>query len=327
MSAIKITPAGLRLSLVLVCLWLGVVSGAALDGAGPAQVNLLVVGDSGYSAPASRTPDQQNTARAMAGYVHGGRSDFSAALLTGDTLKAKIAGPDDPLFGRAFEEMFNAQTLSMPFYAVFGNHDYQYKAVPAGLAYSRAHPDSRWKMPSRWYRLDLPAQNPLVTVLMLDSNRSELGKKLWQAQLAWMEEELARPRQSSWMICLAHHPLFSDGQHGDDAALQAAWGPMMRKHKVDFYVSGHDHILQHLEIPEWAVSFLTSGGGGENTKRDVTGARGPFTRAVHGFAVMEFGRLSAKVSLIDDQGRPLHVFERDRLGVTHILSTTPSDKP
>jgi len=182
-------------------------------------------------------------------------------------------------------------------------------------------------MPSRWYRLDLPAQNPLVTVLMLDSNRSELGKKLWQAQLGWMEEELARPRQSSWTICLAHHPLFSDGQHGDNAALQAAWGPMMRKYKVDFYVSGHDHILQHLEIPSWAISFLTSGGGGENTKRDVTGTRGPFTRAVHGFAVMEFGPVSSKVSLIDDKGMPLHVFERDRVGVTRILTTTPSDRP
>jgi tartrate-resistant acid phosphatase type 5 len=327
MSAIKSTTVGLRFSLVLVCLWLGIVSGEALDGAGQPQVNLLVVGDCGYSPSASRTPDQQNTARAMAEYASRGRIAVGAILLAGDTFKVKIAGPDDPLFGRAFEEMFDAQTLSMRFYAVFGNHDYQYRAVTAGLTYGRTHPDSRWKMPDRWYRLDLPAQEPLVTVLMLDSNRSELGKKLWQAQLGWIQEELSRPRQSSWTICLAHHPLFSNGQHGDDAALQAAWGPMMRKYRVDFYVSGHDHVLQHLQIPSWTISFLTSGGGGENTKRDVTGTHGPFTRAVHGFAAMEFGPLSAKVSLIDDQGRPLHVFERDRAGVTRILKTTPSDKP
>jgi hypothetical protein len=182
-------------------------------------------------------------------------------------------------------------------------------------------------MPGHWYRLDLPPAEPLVTVFMLDSNRDALGKKQWQAQLQWLDDELAKPRKSLWTVCLGHHPLFSDGQHGDDTALQAAWGPLLKKHKVDFYLSGHDHTLQHLQAPEWATTFVVSGGGGENTKRSIAGKRGPFIRAIHGFAVLQFGAARAKVSLIDDTGAVLHVFERDRSGAIRIISTTPSDTP
>jgi len=72
-------------------------------------------------------------------------------------------------------------------------------------------------MPAHWYRLELPMAEPLVTVLMLDSNRGSVGKEPWQAQLRWLDEELSKPRKSAWILCLAHNPLFSDGQHGDSA--------------------------------------------------------------------------------------------------------------
>ncbi|MCY3018943.1 MAG: metallophosphoesterase [Planctomycetota bacterium] len=313
--------------MVCAVLWLVAASGAAPGEPVEPQVNVLVVGDLGFSPPEKRTPDQQNTARAMAAYAGTSRLAFDAALVGGDSFKVKLAGPDDPQFREGFEEIYDRKALSMPFYAVLGNHDCESKNAAAELAYAATHPDSRWKMPGHWYRLDLPAAAPLVTVLMLDSNRDAVGKEQWKAQLRWMDEELSKPRQSAWTICLAHHPLFSDGQHGDSGTLQAAWGPLLKKHKVDFYLSGHDHILQHIQAPDWPTTFIVSGGGGENTKRAVAGKRGPFLRATHGFAALQFGARSAKVSLIDDTGAVLHVFERDRSGDIRIVSTTPSDKP
>ena len=313
--------------LVCVAFWLGAVCGAAPGEPLEPQVKLFVAGDLGFNSAANGNLDQQKTARAMAAYAAKSLHAFDATLLCGDSFKVKLAGPDDPQFRQGFEEMYDAQALKMPFLAVLGNHDYEYKSAAAQLEYAAKHPDSRWKMPGRWYRLNLPAAQPLVTVLMLDSNRDVVGKEQWQSQLRWLDEELCKPRKAAWTICLAHHPLFSDGQHGDNAALQAAWGPLLRKHKVDFYLSGHDHILQHLQMPDWPSTFIISGGGGENTKRSITGSRGPFIRAVHGFAVMQFSTRSAKVSLVDDTGTLLHVFERGRKGEIGILSTTPSDKP
>ncbi len=286
--------------------------------AGP-QANLLVISDWGFSPPEKRTPDQQIAARAMAAYVRQSGIAFDAVLVGGDNFKVKLWGPDDPQFGEAFESMYDAQVLRMPFYAVLGSHDYEYGAVAAELDYSRRHPDSRWKIAARWYRLDLPAAAPLVTVLMLDSDQDLLGREQWQAQLRWLEAELARPRQTAWTICLAHHPLFSDGQHGDNPAMQAALGPLLQRHKVDFYISGHDHVLEHLQVPGWQTTFLISGGGGENIKRPVPGNRGLFVRASLGFAALQCDPRAVKVSLVNAAGQALHVFERDRAGQIRIL--------
>jgi tartrate-resistant acid phosphatase type 5 len=306
--------ASARAALVLVLVGWVIGYGQTADGPDQTGLNLLVVGDCGFSPPAQRTADQQAVARAMADYVRGSGSACGGVLLAGDTFKAKIMGPNDLRLAGAIPSMFDTRALRSPFYAAFGNHDYQYKAVTALIEYSRLHPDSQWRVPDRWYRVDLPAQRPVVTVLVLDSNKAQLGKKAWQLELAWMEQELSRPRGSAWRVVLAHHPLFSNGEHGDDPNLQAAWGPVLRQHGVDLYVSGHDHVLQHLEISGWPMTFLTSGGGGENTQRKVTHSHGPFVAATYGFAAMEFGPSSVKVSLIDQTGRPLHVFRRDHAG-------------
>jgi tartrate-resistant acid phosphatase type 5 len=322
------TAAKVRLPAILLCVFFAV---AALASAVPReapepQVNLLVVGDSGFGQP-ELLSDQQNTASAMAAYAGKAPFTFDAALVCGDNFKVRLTGPDDPQFRKGFEEMYDAKALNMPFYAVLGNHDYEYGAAAAELEHRTTRPASRWKMPAHWYRLEFPMAEPLVTVLMLDSNRESVGKEQWQAQLRWLEEELAKPRKSVWLLCLAHHPLFSDGQHGDASALHSAWGRLLKKYKVDFYLSGHDHVLQHLQLPDWPSTFIVSGGGGENTKHPITGKRGPFIRATHGFAVLRFGTRSARVSLIDATGAVLHAFERDLSGDIRIISTTPSDKP
>ncbi len=318
---------GLWRATARIAIWSLVASSVAMGVSTETQVNLLVTGDWGFVPGATRPSGQQKTAAAMAEYVRRNRTGFDAVLVGGDSFKVKLSGPDDPQFRQGFEEMYDPKALDMPFYAVFGNHDYEYHAAAVELEYSRRHSDSRWKAPDPWYRLDLPAGNCLVTILMLNSNRAELGKEAWEAQLAWMDAELSREPKPVWTLCLGHHPLFSDGRHGDDAAMQSAWGPILRKHKVDFYFSGHDHVLQHLEMPGWPTTFVTSGGGGEDTKRPVNARRGPFVRTVHGFAALRFNARSATVSLIDDTGTVLHEFERDRTAGIRILNTTPSDKP
>ena len=54
------------------------------------------------------------------------------------------------------------------------------------------HPESRWKMPFRYYREDLPAgsKHPLVTVLMLDSNKDTLGLARWNVEMQWLTQQL-----------------------------------------------------------------------------------------------------------------------------------------
>ncbi len=68
-----------------------------------------------------------------------------------------------------FEDMYPADVFPGPCWAMLGNHDYDeenFHKVAAELSYADAHPGTRWTMPSKWYRVDYPAQDPLVTCLI-----------------------------------------------------------------------------------------------------------------------------------------------------------------
>ena len=57
-------------------------------------------------------------------------------------------------------------------------------------------------------------------------------------------------------MCCAHHTMLSNGVHGDNGVLQKEWGALFKKYKVDFYLCGHDHDVQHLEVKDWPMSFV-----------------------------------------------------------------------
>jgi tartrate-resistant acid phosphatase type 5 len=285
-------------------------------GADAPQVNLLAFADWGV-----RNPIQQRVAQSMARYVEQWPGRFDGALLAGDNFYVRLRGVEDRAWRPMFEGMYDPRRLDMPFFAVLGNHDYEPGKDVVQLDYARLNPESRWTMPARWYRVDLPADEPLVTVLMLDSNRRELKEAQWQEQLEWMEDEL-RGERGVWTVVVAHHPMFSNGRHIDAPMLQEQWGPLLDRYGVDVYVSGHDHNLQHLEIEGWHSSFVVSGGGGAKLYRIRRDDRGPFARAVHGFAHLQFSPEAMVLRLVDLFGRPVHVARRERDGEVRVLEAS-----
>ena len=49
-----------------------------------------------------------------------------------------------------------------------------------------------------------------------------------------------------WNIVFGHHPVYSQGGHGDtDLVQQFIWNVLFEQ-EVDFYLSGHDHHLNAL---------------------------------------------------------------------------------
>jgi hypothetical protein len=307
------------LSAVILLLWsMPVIAAPATQ---PAAVNLLAMGDWGTGQP-----EQKKVASAISNYVHSAAVPFDAMVLVGDNFYMNIPGGiEDPVWQNVFETVYDPAVLNMPFYVALGNHDYQNGKDRTELAYSKAHPESRFKLPARWYRVDFPAVNPQVTVLMLDSDKDSLSVFQWAAQKKWMNEELSKPR-GTWTLCCAHHPLFSNGGHGDNGVLQNEWGPLLVKYNVDFYVCGHDHDLQHLQIPRWFTSFLLVGGGGADTKLMRHDDRGPLSRLTHGFANLTFAGDLATVRYINDQGKTLHLFTREKSGKVNVQIAGGDDK-
>lgn len=166
-----------------------------------AEVNLLSMGDWGTNGPGQRT-----IALTMAKYVQQSGKTFDGMILVGDNFYMNLpGGVNDPVWQSAFETMYDPARLNFPFFAVLGNHDYQNGKDAVELQYAQVHPESRWKLPARWYRLDIPKDKPLVTVLMLDSDKDPLGVERWEQEKAWMESELSKPR-GTWTICCTTIP-------------------------------------------------------------------------------------------------------------------------
>src|SRR6185437_9132833 len=198
------------------------------------QVNLLAMGDWG-----SNDKGQAAVAADMGKYIQSQTAPFDGMLLAGDNFYVPLEdGIRDAKWNKMFENLYDPAIFKFPFYVALGNHDYLADRFMIEFAYAQANPQSRWKMPARWYRLDLPRENPIVTVLVLDSNQPWLGELGWNAELKWLQAETAKPRTTKWLISVCHHPFVSNGDHGDNGVLQKAWGPLFDKAHEDFYICG-----------------------------------------------------------------------------------------
>jgi tartrate-resistant acid phosphatase type 5 len=301
----------------------------------PKAADLLMIGDWGWDADGHAA--QSEVAAGMRRYAWDNRLRTQALLMLGDNWYGDLAGgAHSPRWQTQFEQMYPADAFACPAYSVLGNHDYQRwpdSKVDAELEYARMG-TTRWTMPSRWYRFEFPKKHPLITFLALDSNMpfpdgsASKGKSFTltpqqQAdQLAWLEAELQRPRKTPFLAVMAHHPVYTDGAHGDHPVLIRDWDPLFRKYKVDLYLAGHDHDLQHLEFEGHPTSFFLSGGGGGdlgNLKIDPA-QRGPYAQKVYGFSHLSVTRKQMTLRHLDINGRTLHAFSKVLDGKVSILT-------
>jgi hypothetical protein len=287
---------------------------------GPAgAVSFLAMGDWGMG-----NDGQRRVAETLAAYAQK-VGNVQAVVLAGDNFYMKVADVKDPVWKHIFEDMYDIKRLNVPFFACLGNHDYLDNKAQVELDYAKFNPGSRWKMPARWYRVDIPSDKPVVTLLMLESTKDKMSAADWAAQMAWMDEQLSKVPAGVWTVAAAHHPLFSNGGHGDNGVMQTNWGPIFLKRHLDFYLCGHDHDLQHLEIPGQTESFVLVGGGGAGTRQMVKDTRGPFSKSINGFGHFQFTPEKATVRYISAAGETVHVFERTKAGEVKVLANTPSD--
>jgi hypothetical protein len=292
---------------------------------------LLMIGDWGYE----NFEAQARVAKAMQDYVKAHGFTTEALLMLGDNWYGPLPeGVKDKRWQTQFEAMYPKSVFDCPAYAIPGNHDYQRmpeSKVAAELEYAKTG-GTRWTMPSLWYSFTFPAKKPLVTVIALDSNvpyadgtwdkgtNFTLNPTQEAAQLAWLTAELEKPRTTPFLIVMGHHPIFSNGPHGDHKILIRDWEPLLREHKVHMYLSGHDHDMQHLEFEGHPTSFVLSGGGGADLyKLKIDAAqRGPMALRVYGFSDLEVTPQMLTLRHLDDQGRLIHAFTKKPDGTVGI---------
>lgn len=81
---------------------------------------------------------------------------------------------------------------------------------------------------------------------------------------AWLDKALTDSDKEPdlvWRVVVVHHGPWSSGPHGDNPLLHEAKIPqLLREHKVDLVISGHDHIYERGTAA--GLAYVVSGGGG-----------------------------------------------------------------
>lgn len=285
----------------------------------PKALNFIVMGDWGRNG----ADHQREVAAQMAKTANRIQSQFT--ISTGDNFyPSGVISEWDPLWRYSFEDIYTDFRLQWDWYPVLGNHDY--KSNPeAQVKYSQI--SRRWRMPSRYYSklFSIPGDTASkVLILFIDTNpfipkfyaNSEYGPNVktqdTTRQKKWIEKELSQkdPR-IKWKIVVGHHPIYTGSIRAEDYDVQAvrhSLDAILKKHKVDAYLSGHDHSLQHIQKTD-RPHYIISGAASEKTWAQlIPGSK--MAASVYGFFTFAVAPQSLTIQAIDHEGR---VFYRNEI--------------
>lgn len=207
-------------------------------------VRIAVVGDYGTGSPESMQ---------VANLVHGLNPEFVVTVgdnnyPTGEaaTIDAHIGALYSRYIGN-YVGLYGAGSASNRFFPAMGNHDWY--STPPGQPYL-----AYFTLPGneRYYQQRLGP----VHLFVLDSDVSEPdGNTATSLQAQWLQAGLTAS-DAEFKVVVLHHPPWSSGSHGPQAALQwpfASWG-------ADLVLQGHDHVYER--IHRAGFPYVTSGNGG-----------------------------------------------------------------
>jgi hypothetical protein len=179
-------------------------------------------------------------------------------FLLGDNLYSHINKPSE--FNIFFEQV--ARKSTSPHYAILGNYDYLKNVVQVQLDMNSY--DRRWNMPSRYYFKKFEQDAFSICAWFIDTetiNRRD-NENPDLAQLRWLDRTISREKSGcTWTIVSGHIPGFVQASGPNMGALQIhlRLQPILDKHNVDLFLTGHHHNSQHLTKPGVDTHFFITG--------------------------------------------------------------------
>ena len=273
------------------------------------SINFLVVGDWGRNGKFH----QKDVADQMGKNADSTNCDF--VISTGDNFYVNgVRSIRDRKWKKSFEKIYTANSLQIPWFVCFGNHDYQGR-INAQLKYGRK--SHRWKTEKRYYSFEkeIPNSEEKVLFIFIDTNpfdgtlirkkHSDLAKQDTLAQKKWLIETL-NSSTCKWKIVIGHHPLFTTGMRRDQMLdVRQSFLSVFEKYQVDAYFAGHDHDLQH-QKPKGFTHYFVSGAGSEIRSVSNDSSQTKFAVSDHGFMNVELKKDELNVKVINHLGKELY---------------------
>ncbi|KAL1201114.1 Purple acid phosphatase 7 [Cardamine amara subsp. amara] len=238
------------------------------------SLSFLVVGDWGREGEFN----QSLVAHQMG--IVGEKLDIDFVISVGDNFyEDGLKGETDPSFEASFSHIYTHPSLQKQWYAVLGNHDYRGN-VEAQLSQVLTQKDWRWfcrrsfVLSSGMVEFFFVDTNPFVGKYFTDPGdhtydwSNVLPRNKYISNLLHDLDLEIKKSRATWKFVVGHHGIKTAGQHGVTQELVDQLLPILEGNKVDLYINGHDHCLQHIGS-DGEIQFLTSGGGSKAWRGDI----------------------------------------------------------
>jgi 3',5'-cyclic AMP phosphodiesterase CpdA len=277
-------------------------------------LRFIVFGDWGRNGE----DNQKETARELGIDAKTFKPEFIVS--TGDNFYPNgVRSTRDHNWLASFEDIYTAHSLQIDWFVVLGNHDY--KGNPqAEIDYSDI--DRKWNMPSRYFsKIIFIGGDSTQAVLLVFIDTTPLLSEYYTGtehsvrnqdtalQRIWLEKTLSEaPAYVKWKFVFGHHPLWTGGGRmnaPEGVEMKRLFRPIFEKYRVNAYISGHEHNLQHIK-PAGFTHYFVSGAGSETTPVILHPDGGQFAKSENGFMEFTINDDQMQVNVIGYMGEKLY---------------------
>ncbi|CAD5126861.1 DgyrCDS14889 [Dimorphilus gyrociliatus] len=284
------------------------------------ELTFIAIGDWGMDKANGSVNGQLRVADSMARWAND-VNNLNFILTLGDNFyPVGTFNVTDKQYDTKWREVYinPYPSLRVDWQIVLGNHDHKLNNGKNQIEFSKFEP--LWKIPNFFYSFTKELKTFQILFVIIDTELM-LNNSNKKEQLTFLDKTLFNSK-ANWKFVATHYPIFSTSTHGNNIELINDLRPILINNNADFYIFGHDHVLQHLSsVANDPVDYIGSGGGSQipydqvqdhieelkkwNLKSNMYGQ-------FNGFVGFTLTKYTATVDFIKDNGDIFYSFTRVR---------------
>ncbi len=232
-----------------------------------------------------------------------------------------VRSVNDPLWMTNYELIYKHPELMIDWFPMLGNHEYRGN-TQAVLDYTNV--SRRWSMPARYYTKTFEDKGTTVRFVMIDTTPlidkyrkdtktyPDVCQQDMDKQLNWLDSVLTSAKED-WVIVIGHHPIYAETPKSDTERtdLQQRLDPILRKHNVDIYASGHIHNFQHIKMPGNKIDYVVNSSASLSRKvKPIKETK--FCSPESGFSLFTIDKKELNMHMIDKSGKVIYTIKRTK---------------
>lgn len=232
-----------------------------------------------------------------------------------------VRSVNDPLWMTNYELIYKHPELMIDWFPMLGNHEYRGN-TQAVLDYTNV--SRRWSMPARYYTKTFEDKGTTVRFVIIDTTPlidkyrkdtktyPDASQQDMDKQLNWLDSVLTSAKED-WVIVIGHHPIYAETPKSDTERtdLQQRLDPILRKHNVDIYASGHIHNFQHIKIPGNKIDYVVNSSASLSRKvKPIKETK--FCSPESGFSLFTIDKKELNMHMIDKSGKVIYTIKRTK---------------